>query len=593
MTHASSVPRLTLRRVLGLCARSLVHPQRAIAAIPETARVPYGRLIVMLMSSGIVWGLLHYRIVNGLWLFRIPSPAKELALATCLLAPVAGWLVASAGLMALSRWFGRAASRGWCDTAALCCWMAWASSLVADLVHPVFGLSLKHLGSWFGGQVSFVMHAGWFWAFPLWIMQLAACWRQLGGPGRWPGALAFGIIAVAGMRLLVRPLPELLALASVKLAGHAPDLWLCSVFGGGVLIMLLAAARWFRPLRRAGQRSAWLAMGIGLALAGPAGEAWAEACAANASGNWNAAGTWTSCDVDGIPDSDDTVTISSGYTVTVTADAAATSVSLNVATYGGVLVVDATRTLTLSSASASALNVSNSLNTATVNGTIDFTGAGGSVTNAGTVTLGSAGALKVKAAPAGAGTYTLNATSTVTYNSTTGSNIAALTYGHLTLGDGTTSATFTAAGDTTVAGLLTVSSTDTFNASSYTFTLSGTGTVFTKSGTFTPGTSTIKFTGAGSTVPAITYYHLTLDGSGQNYTIASGTLDVDGNLTITNGTLKADTNNPGITLAGDLSIANGGAFTNGSGTFTFNGFGQTWTDNSSGGPQNLGTVSIQ
>ena len=52
----------------------------------------------------------------------------------------------------------------------------------------------------------------------------------------------------------------------------------------------------------------------------------------DATGNWNASGTWSldsGSDTDGVPDADDTVTIGSGHTVTVTAAAACTTLTNN------------------------------------------------------------------------------------------------------------------------------------------------------------------------------------------------------------------------------------------------------------------------
>ena len=60
-------------------------------------------------------------------------------------------------------------------------------------------------------------------------------------------------------------------------------------------------------------------------------------------GDWNASGTWTlasGADTDGVPDADDTVTISSGDVVTVTATAAATTLTVT-----GTLVTEAALTI--------------------------------------------------------------------------------------------------------------------------------------------------------------------------------------------------------------------------------------------------------
>jgi len=102
------------------------------------------------------------------------------------------------------------------------------------------------------------------------------------------------------------------------------------------------------------------------------------------------------------------------------------------------------------------------------------------------------------------------------------------------------------------------------------------------------GTGTYTSLAAGNS-----YYDLEFYGTGGSWTIASTKLTVSGGLTITAGTLSDLTNSKGIDLLGSLFIASGGVFTKGSGTFTFTGSTTaTWTDNSSGGPQNLGAVTI-
>jgi hypothetical protein len=86
------------------------------------------------------------------------------------------------------------------------------------------------------------------------------------------------------------------------------------------------------------------------------------------------------------------------------------------------------------------------------------------------------------------------------------------------------------------------------------------------------GTSTYSSLAAGNS-----YYNLTFNGSGGSWTHTS-TLDVNGDLTITAGTLASSGQN--VTLAG--SFSNAGTYTSGSNTFTFDGTSGTKTVTSGG-----------
>lgn len=109
-------------------------------------------------------------------------------------------------------------------------------------------------------------------------------------------------------------------------------------------------------------------------------------------------------------------------------------------------------------------------------------------------------------------------------------------------------------------------------------------------GSLTAGTSTFDFNGAAQAIAtnSVAFKNVTFSGSG-NKTITND-LDVDGTLSLSAGTLKLDTNNPAVYLAGDVTIANGTTWTKGSGTVTFNGT-TTFRDNTAS-LQNLGTVVV-
>lgn len=98
-------------------------------------------------------------------------------------------------------------------------------------------------------------------------------------------------------------------------------------------------------------------------------------------------------------------------------------------------------------------------------------------------------------------------------------------------------------------------------------------------GTFTQRTSTVIFNGTANqtiTTSNKTFYSVTLNNtgaSGSDRVTISGNLDIDGNLTLTNGDLRLSTGTPNVTLAGNLVIDNTAdpAVTRGSGTWTFDG----------------------
>ena len=94
---------------------------------------------------------------------------------------------------------------------------------------------------------------------------------------------------------------------------------------------------------------------------------------------------------------------------------------------------------------------------------------------------------------------------------------------------------------------------------------------------------------------SFTYTNIEVNMIGSTYdnlTISSGTLDINGNLTLTDGELKLNTNNPDINLAGNLSIASAVTYNKGTGTLTFDGStASTFTD-SSASPQDIGSVVI-
>ena len=148
-------------------------------------------------------------------------------------------------------------------------------------------------------------------------------------------------------------------------------------------------------------------------------------------------------------------------------------------------------------------------------------------------------------------------------------------------------------GANTTVAILTVNAGTIFNLNNYTLTVSstltnngtinalGSGTPIT-AGTLTGSAgSTVTYLGAAGTVSATvaegTYGNLTINGASDSFNLGNG-ITVQGNLTITNGTLAAGTKN--IALAGNFN--NAGTFNAGTGTVTFNKSSGVQTLNSGG-----------
>jgi len=116
-------------------------------------------------------------------------------------------------------------------------------------------------------------------------------------------------------------------------------------------------------------------------------------------------------------------------------------------------------------------------------------------------------------------------------------------------------------------------------------------------GVLTTGDSTLIFDGDTDktlTSSGGSFYNLTLDKDAAANTLTlQDDLDVDGKLTIIRGNLALG-NNLEHHFAGDFEIQTDGAITKGTGTTILIFDGITYlTDNSSGGPQNLGAVKVE
>ena len=118
---------------------------------------------------------------------------------------------------------------------------------------------------------------------------------------------------------------------------------------------------------------------------------------------------------------------------------------------------------------------------------------------------------------------------------------------------------------------------------------------WTNNGTFsTSATGEVSFNSAarnqivdpgGDTFP-----DLILNNTGFTILI-SDHIDINGDLTFTAGTLDLDTNDKNINIDGDVDITSGATWTKGSGTVTFDGDDQEFTDNN-GSPNNIGDIVV-
>lgn len=109
---------------------------------------------------------------------------------------------------------------------------------------------------------------------------------------------------------------------------------------------------------------------------------------------------------------------------------------------------------------------------------------------------------------------------------------------------------------------------------------SGTGTsrpLYINGGTFTSTSDTVAFTStSASDIEATTYYNLQLypTSGTQTYTLNTGTVTVNNNLDVGNGstlTIAANTNNPTLVVTGNMTINSSSTWVNGSGALSIGG----------------------
>jgi len=187
---------------------------------------------------------------------------------------------------------------------------------------------------------------------------------------------------------------------------------------------------------------------------------------------------------------------------------------------------------------------------------------------------------------------TLSGTGTVTYDGTA-QTVFSDAYYNLTAGN--SSGTKTLGGTVTVANDLVINAGVTIDVSSsddYSISVGG---ALENNGTFSAREGTVIFNGSDNqifTPGSSSYYNITLNNAGDDKLLTiAGDLEIDHDLTLTDGTLDLDTNDPAISIAGDLAIADGAVWTKGSGTATFDGATQSLSDANTT-PNDLGGALI-
>jgi hypothetical protein len=118
---------------------------------------------------------------------------------------------------------------------------------------------------------------------------------------------------------------------------------------------------------------------------------------------------------------------------------------------------------------------------------------------------------------------------------------------------------------------------------------------WTNTGTFNTSTTSIvtfNSTTADQTVKpgGDSFPDLILKNTGFSINIYDN-IDIDGDLTLTTGTLDLDTRDQNVNIEGNVVINSGATWTKGDGTVTFDGGAQTFTDNN-GSASNIGDIVV-
>ena len=314
-------------------------------------------------------------------------------------------------------------------------------------------------------------------------------------------------------------------------------------------------------------------------------------------GDWHVSSgdyTWTRClTEDGTYENTyETPTTANSNSVTIFGDAIVT-ITLSDEVTMDHLTVDDGAGLVLNTGGSLEITDGSEAADFTVNGTLDMDGGSFTLTS-GALAYGAASTLIYSDSAASqttGGELKTTGMGNVTFNNLDGVSVSGATAvnGTLTISTGTlltTSSNITASGQT--------SGTGTVNASAGTFTYNRSGDQTLFSGTYynlthsEGGTKTL-------TGNVAVNHDLTIDGGATLDVNCSDPLTVQNNLTVTNGTIDLSDFDGNLKLGGNLVIENNGRWSKQSNStkyIQFYGSSCTFTDNSSGGPQNLGHVKV-
>lgn len=259
---------IPLPELLGRMVRAMVRPDRAFADIRSHERIPCCAWLLVALAGGLVYALLHFRVVDDRWLWSYSSLWFSTRLLNALLASPGNWLLAVCGIKVIARLCGKPVTVQWAEVAACYLWWPWAIMPLVDVLHPLFGIPSYSVAvpSFLrvpGVSGSLVWHVAWLVAFPCLLAELTALFGFLlaGVRGRWGWAVGLAVACLGTARLVLETTPERMIHALGPL-GYSIDVWTASVWMTALSVIWLAG--WWLSLTI---RPRW-AMAVCVLLAG-------------------------------------------------------------------------------------------------------------------------------------------------------------------------------------------------------------------------------------------------------------------------------------------------------------------------------------
>ncbi len=241
---------------------AVLRPGRVMARIPAAGRLPYGWLLVLLATWGMVYAFLHFRAMEGVWPTVRWSWSWHHAglwrVLTFVGGSVVNWLMAAVALSTLSWWRRWPLSVAQCDIAAFYLWCVWALMPLVDLIH-LFGVPTRVIFLPLmirESPLALIAHASWWFAFPVLAVELCVLFRSR---FRLPvlGAVGIGLGLLAAGRLVFETLPVWTA---PRLAAQG---WLINEWALNTLHALLGIAQWGCVRLWMGGQRRWPVIGAG------------------------------------------------------------------------------------------------------------------------------------------------------------------------------------------------------------------------------------------------------------------------------------------------------------------------------------------